>query len=767
MERNVADVLAEAHALYARANELYARANATVGASNSTSNGTSTSTSSTDNRPASFKAIGIALAVSSGAFIGTSFVLKKVGLLKANEKYNEVAGEGYGYLKNVFWWSGMTLMIVGEICNFVAYAFTDAILVTPLGALSVVITTILSAIFLKERLSMVGKVACFLCIVGSVVIVMNAPQESSVANIQEMQHFVVTPGFLSYTGVILVGSAVTAFWAGPRWGKKNMLVYLSICSWVGGLSVVATQGLGSAIVAQAGGTPQFNQWFLYVLLVFVVGTLLTEIIYLNKALNLFNAAMVTPTYYVYFTSTTIITSAVLFQGFKGTVTSIVTVVLGFLTICSGVVLLQLSKSAKDVPDSAVFAGDLDQIQTIAEQEQPETEPKADAIRGAAAIVRRFSTARQNMEVAELKRLHEEKMRERMELESIGEDGAANSVPQPPMYEWDGIRRRRTTIGSQRSRSQTVSSRPFTPSAAPSTPHPPLGWSHMPTEEELAALERPNTPGMLSSIAGTIRGRGRGRSMLLPSYNDEQQQQQQSDLAPKVQSPMHPVQLTEINVGRPGADGDTAYYGAAGYAASDAASSVAPDPPPHSAKRQFSFQNVFRRHQQHGTESPAPSDEFTTETVTAAGGYRRPPVSSRGYSAPQVKGSTEEERLGLVKGDSRSAPTLLPTYDEEADEDDYDAPDYDDYGSKGLPAGSSSRYGRGITNVSPSPPRVVTGEKGHGASGSQGSSGDEYSQTSQGNRGRTQRRPQEESPPPPPPPGVHRYSPPRGGDGAFI
>lgn len=259
--------------LLAAANGIYARAD---------TNGTSASASpDTQTRPASFKVIGICLAIGSGLFIGTSFVLKKVGLLKANEKYDEVAGEGYGYLKNAFWWTGMTLMILGEVLNFVAYAFTDAILVTPLGALSVVITTVLSAIFLKERLSMVGKVACFLCIVGSVVIVMNAPQESSVANIQQMQHFVIAPGFLAYTGVIIVGSAVTAFYVGPRWGKKNMLVYISICSWVGGLSVVATQGLGSAIVAQVQGTPQFNQWFLYVLLVFVVGTLLTEIIFLN------------------------------------------------------------------------------------------------------------------------------------------------------------------------------------------------------------------------------------------------------------------------------------------------------------------------------------------------------------------------------------------------------------------------------------------------------------------------------------------------------
>jgi drug/metabolite transporter (DMT)-like permease len=235
----------------------------------------------TATRPPIYKVIGLSLAIASGLFIGVSFVFKKVGLLKANEKYNEEAGEGYGYLKNAFWWGGMSLMILGEICNFVAYAFVDAILVTPLGALSVVVTTILSAIFLKERLSFVGKIGCFNCIVGSVVIVLNAPEQSAVADIQQMKSYVISPGFLSYAGVIVLVSAFIALWVGPRYGKKSMLVYLSVCSLIGGLSVVATQGLGSAIVAQAGGKPQFNQWFLYLLLVFVITTLVTEIIYLN------------------------------------------------------------------------------------------------------------------------------------------------------------------------------------------------------------------------------------------------------------------------------------------------------------------------------------------------------------------------------------------------------------------------------------------------------------------------------------------------------
>jgi hypothetical protein len=253
------------------ANQLYARANTTT-----------TTAADSKPKPASYKIIGLVLAISSGLFIGVSFVLKKHGLLKANLKYNEEAGEGYGYLKNVWWWTGMTLMIMGEICNFAAYLFADAILVTPLGALSVVICAILSGIFLKERLSFVGKVGCFQCIVGSIVIAANAPEQGAVNNIQDMQHLVISPGFLSYAGVIILSCAFIALWAGPRYGKKSMMVYLTVCSLIGGLSVVSIQGIGAAITAQARGDGgQFKNWFIYALIAFIITTLVTEIIFLN------------------------------------------------------------------------------------------------------------------------------------------------------------------------------------------------------------------------------------------------------------------------------------------------------------------------------------------------------------------------------------------------------------------------------------------------------------------------------------------------------
>lgn len=141
-------------------------------------------------------------------------------------------------------------------------------------------------------------------------------------------------------------SLILVFYCGPRWGKTNMLVYISICSLIGSLSVVFTQGLGGAIVHSFTVENQFTNWFVYFVLVTTLVTLAIEIIYLNKALNLFNTAVVTPTYYVTFTTLTIVSSIVFYRGFDASPVNIVTCVFGFLIICSGVALLQNSRSEK-------------------------------------------------------------------------------------------------------------------------------------------------------------------------------------------------------------------------------------------------------------------------------------------------------------------------------------------------------------------------------------------------------------------------------------
>ncbi|KXS11334.1 DUF803-domain-containing protein, partial [Gonapodya prolifera JEL478] len=308
-------------------------------------------------QPASFKLIGIILALVSSACIGASFILKKRGILLAQARAKEqgkdtAAGEGHHYLKNRTWWLGMILLAVGEGSNFAAYSFAPAILVTPLGAMSVVVTTILASYFLDERLNMTGKIGCMQCILGAGIVVLNAPATNSTQTVREFWGFVGYPSFIVYLVVLLASVLWLTFWAGPRWGSKNPLVYIGVCSLTGSILVLSVQGFGSAIVYTAVGPTDANRadWVnqltlpdFWALGAAVVVLALTMVHFLNKAINLFNTAVVTPVYYVCFTTATIVSSLILFRGAGAnqttTIASIISTVLGFLTIVGGVALL--------------------------------------------------------------------------------------------------------------------------------------------------------------------------------------------------------------------------------------------------------------------------------------------------------------------------------------------------------------------------------------------------------------------------------------------
>ena len=75
---------------------------------------------------------------------------------------------------------------------------------------------------------------------------------------------------------------------------------------------------------------------------------------------------------------------------------------------------------KDYPDGPEFDGSLDLVRVITEQERPETEPSADAIRGAAAIVRTLSVTRQKVEAEEARRARREAEARRVRVHEANE-----------------------------------------------------------------------------------------------------------------------------------------------------------------------------------------------------------------------------------------------------------------------------------------------------------------------------------------------------------
>jgi len=132
------------------------------------------------------------------------------------------------------------------------------------------------------------------------------PQEQTPSTISAFETMFIAPGFLAYISVLIAIALSIIIYFGPksvqsplpsplltpspiRYGKNNMIWYITVCSTIGGISVSVTTGLGAAIVTSIMGynqartfnylvrlplrQAQFNNWFTFFLLGFVIVTL--------------------------------------------------------------------------------------------------------------------------------------------------------------------------------------------------------------------------------------------------------------------------------------------------------------------------------------------------------------------------------------------------------------------------------------------------------------------------------------------------------------
>ncbi|KAK4123338.1 DUF803-domain-containing protein [Parathielavia appendiculata] len=294
--------------------------------------------------------------MTSSLAIGTSFVITKKGLMHAEERHG-FEGDGFVYLRSPMWWAGIICLVLGEIFNFAAYAFAPAILVTPLGALSVLIGAVLGSYVLKEELGTLGKLGSAICLIGAVIIVLHAPPDEEIETIDQILNYAIQPGmsrnkpqggFLFYCLAVCVFAGVMIYKVSPAYGKRNPLIYLSICSTVGSVSVMAVKAFGIALKLTFAGHNQFTHPSTYVFMIITAVCILTQMNYFNKALSQFPTNIVNPLYYVTFTTATLCASFILFKGFNTTETvNTLSLICGFLVTFTGVYLLNLSRGDPD------------------------------------------------------------------------------------------------------------------------------------------------------------------------------------------------------------------------------------------------------------------------------------------------------------------------------------------------------------------------------------------------------------------------------------
>lgn len=193
--------------------------------------------------------------------------------------------------------------------------------------------------------------------------------------------------FLNYLIFVAIVSSVLVYYS-PQYGEKTVVVYVLICSLVGSLSVMAckgiqrtslflnlqacsstlplslysfsrllftnpfirflshTPGIGIAIAETVSGVENNLTKPLFYFLIFVLALSVTvQMNYLNKALDTFDTFVVTPVYYVFFTTFVLIASAILFQEWKNLEFSdVLGTVSGFVNVIVAIFMLNAFKN---------------------------------------------------------------------------------------------------------------------------------------------------------------------------------------------------------------------------------------------------------------------------------------------------------------------------------------------------------------------------------------------------------------------------------------
>ncbi|GJE84939.1 magnesium transporter NIPA-domain-containing protein [Phanerochaete sordida] len=218
------------------------------------------------------------------------------------------------YLKSKLWWTGFTLMNIGEIGNFISYGFAPASVVAPLGTFALVANCIFAPLMLKERFRKRDFLGVMIAIVGAVTVVLSANPSDTKFDTPALLHALAQKPFIVYAAIYVVGAVILSGLSEGQAGEKYVFVDVGLCAIFGGFTVLSTKAFSSLLTRE--GFEVFTQWITYPILAVLVGTGVGQIRYLNRALMRFDSKIVVPAQFVTFNLSAILGSAILYQDFR-------------------------------------------------------------------------------------------------------------------------------------------------------------------------------------------------------------------------------------------------------------------------------------------------------------------------------------------------------------------------------------------------------------------------------------------------------------------
>lgn len=234
-------------------------------------------------------------------------------LPNGDDEKGEGEGKNKSYLRSPIWWLGISLMVLGEAGNFLAYGFAPASIVSPLGVVALISNCLIAPLLLHEKFRWRDAVGVVIAVAGCVTVVLSASDSNPRLDPDIIWDLITTWEFETYLGVT-VGLIIVLLFASNKYGEKSILIDIGLVGLFGGYTALSTKGIASLLSNKIWKVITFP--ITYLLLAVLVSTAVLQIKYINRALQRFNATMVIPTQFVMFTLSVIIGSAVLYRDFE-------------------------------------------------------------------------------------------------------------------------------------------------------------------------------------------------------------------------------------------------------------------------------------------------------------------------------------------------------------------------------------------------------------------------------------------------------------------
>ncbi|QRV73071.1 Magnesium transporter NIPA [Ceratobasidium sp. AG-Ba] len=275
----------------------------------------------------------------------------------ANEDKTSHGPDESAYLHSKLWWTGFALMNVGEIGNFLSYAYAPASLVAPLGAVALISNCFFAPLILHERFRTQDLLGIALSIFGAVTVVYASQSSSPRLDPDTLIRYLTRIPFLVWATLNIVAIILLSGISSQRtkleragWvhGDRWALVDVGLCALFGGFTVLSTKAVSSLLSAEWAKV--FTEWIFYPAILILALTGVGQIRHLNRALHHHESRVVIPTQFVLFNLTAIVGSAILYRDFdKINFHRFLTFFYGCMTTFLGVYLLTRGSNTADEP----------------------------------------------------------------------------------------------------------------------------------------------------------------------------------------------------------------------------------------------------------------------------------------------------------------------------------------------------------------------------------------------------------------------------------